>query len=250
MTLMSENILNINLINLCVLLLSVGLIAYVFFSRKEHIYRPAFILSVLSLIFYQIPMVLFSQQLTVGLSDFGYFAFVVEITVIFGVLWVLMTPNLSPPIGVINTLRGPGTKYELKPVTWMMLWGACAGLLVVYLSNVPFSCTGLYTLIVDPEMVSWAREFSMKLSGSKLASYAYGTLANTVIPVLTALTFYRIKKVLFEFKFTQFFMLLALILVLIFILFLPGIKGMLMPTLLVIITVVVLTSENFVVKLL
>ncbi len=225
-------------------LISISFIFYVFKYRKSLLARPVFFISVLMVIFYQVPLTLFSNKLRIGLTSFSYFTLVVHSIIFLCFLWLLYTPNLlqlDKNLGDKNI----NSEFKVSFSFWSLLIILTAGLLCIYFSYIPFQCTGLFAVFQDPEMTLWAREFSIKLSSSAYLGFSYGILGNVVVPVFFTLIFFKIKDNLLSFNFLKSTIYFILGLGLLLIILLPGIKGMLMPTFIVMLLAIIMRGKNY-----
>lgn len=148
--------------------------------------RLSFSFAALVLIFYQVPLTIFSSQVEAGLqSPWGYSL------IVNGTAATLML------YGAFS--RSFDLKFVKLPVPRMLplVYGVALILAILslslYLIGVPWQCTGLYALLFDPWLTLLAREFSIKLIGSSLGTYAWGAYANTVAPFLVLSCIWLIK---------------------------------------------------------
>lgn len=235
-------------INFVLFLFSILTLFFIGRNNKKIFISPACIISVLFIVFYQVPLVIYTPIFEKSLTNYGLFALSIHAIVILGPIWFLLTSKLA-----FLTVNG---KYNLKEIflkndnkeTLFLVFALCLflifGLTSIYLLHVPIQCTGIYATLFNPNLSGLARELSIKLSNSSLATYSYGALVNTVIPTFVAILVFQLKKIikkklLFSFLIISFMFLLLFLIVL-----LPGIKGMLMPTFMVMLFMVVLVSNT------
>ncbi|MCP5047327.1 MAG: hypothetical protein GY940_09165 [bacterium] len=77
---------------------------------------------------------------------------------------------------------------EFKTRNLVILLGAMALVLMVYLSMVPLSSTGIYAILLDPLESKLARETSLKLLDSALLKYGFSYMKSALAPLLCVLT--------------------------------------------------------------
>ena len=76
----------------------------------------------------------------------------------------------------------------------ILLLGLVIGVFTAYyLRRVPFSVTGIYTILVDPSASAMAREESLKLVGSGFIRYGYSFMASAFAPLLSVLILEQIS---------------------------------------------------------
>jgi hypothetical protein len=61
------------------------------------------------------------------------------------------------------------------------------GIVVFYLSYVPFTSTGLYAIFMEPSLAGEARERSLKLLDNRTLQYAYSLMVSSVAPLLAVM---------------------------------------------------------------
>jgi hypothetical protein len=107
---------------------------------------------------------------------------------------------------------------------------ATIGLIGAYAWLVPWRCWGLWALIFDPITTLAARELTMKLGDSAMPARLYGVFANSVGPTFVFLCATRVLDGLVRRRVWAALGWLTVILVVVMALLIPAIKGMLMPT--------------------
>lgn len=172
---------------------------------------------------YQLPLVIFSQQVLGALENAWGYAVVVNGISISLLLWLSATRSYD----IVGTTfpaprKSSGIYLVVGVVAGTSLW--------LYLSAVPWDCTALYALLFDPPYTLFARELGVKLLGTSVATYSLGAYAVSIVPIFLILSAVQIGKSisqrrplvavsLFIFGFA------AVIAVLV-----TGIKGLLMPS--------------------
>ena len=191
--------------------------------------RPAFIVATLTHLIFQWPLALFSPIFERSLADFWFFAASIHAPVVAGILWVVVTPRLTASIATSEDPR----KFRIQNISTgsqAILLALFAGLATLYLSRVGWRCTGLYAMLFDPELALLARETSGKLLGIGLASYGYGVLANVVCPLVMYSSLFRVNAALTERQFAKAVSWITIAIFTLLVVLLPGAKGNLLPT--------------------
>ncbi|MBP7032760.1 MAG: hypothetical protein KBI32_02800 [Phycisphaerae bacterium] len=191
--------------------------------------RPAFMVVTLTHLIFQWPLALFSPIFERSLADFWFFAASIHAPVVAGILWVVITPRLTASIATSEDPR----KLRIQNISTgsqAILLALFAGLTTLYLSRVGWRCTGLYAMLFDPELALLARETSGKLLGIGLASYGYGVLANVVCPLVMYTSLLRVTAALTERQFAKAVTWITIAIFTLLVVLLPGAKGNLLPT--------------------
>lgn len=162
------------------------------FLKSEYVLaRLSFCFALFLFVFYQIPLVLFSAQVEASLQHYWFYAFTVNAGSVSLVFWGGVSRRLDVKKDVIFY---PFNKLRFYFLT-LVIGGFC---LAVYLSGVPWNCTGLFALMFDPWLTLLAREFSVKLIGSGFSTYLLGAYANAVAPILVLLSVWLIREALLQ----------------------------------------------------
>lgn len=217
--------------NLCAALFSIYIIAASLIRNPEHTVRPAFIISVLLIVFYQLPLVYFSKIFAVAKMDFWLFAASIHIPVFSGIIWVMNTPKLNSS-GIYKEPSIANYKQFNKFELWFSVV-LYISLVATYLYKVPFNCTALYTIFFAQPLAVFVREVAVKLAGTNYSTYALSILSTTLIPIVAFLSIRMAYDCLYKRK------LISTIFWLVFFAFvfmsslLSGAKGNLIPTFIV-----------------
>lgn len=174
----------------CALLVAVICMAR-FLQSDYVVARLSFCFAVFVCVFYQIPLALFSAQIKLSLQQPWAYALIVNVGALLLILWGFLTRRLD-----VNPGFSPYPTRPLRIYFSSLLLGVVS--LTVYLSDVPWNCTGLFALIYDPWLTLLAREFGVKLIGSSLSTYSLGAYANAVVPILVLLSVWLIRDSLFR----------------------------------------------------
>jgi len=198
-----------------------------FFSNNYVSARLSFCLAAFLFFFYQAPLVLFSEQVRVSLIHPWIYAFIVNGSALALTLWVILSRRLDFD-------DGPCSFPENSQLLYLGAGALGFGALWIYLAGVPWQCTGLFALLYDPWLTLVAREFSIKLIGTSLATYSFGAYANAIAPLLVLLSVWLIRNSLLRLRFV-----VALIgvtggILAIFAVLLSGTKGLLVPSFLMV----------------
>lgn len=212
------------LLNLCCFVISFFTVLYFLIKNIYILKRFVFCFSMFLCIFYQIPLVLFSWQVESALANPWFYALVVNGSVIILLLYVALTARLS-----FADVKDAG--YGSQNIfLYFMLVTLGAAFVGLYVTNISWECSGLYALLYDPWMTLLARELTGKLSGSTLYSYLLGAYVNGVGPVITLLSVWLVYEGIYFRKGFRVFLGLTGGFISILAVLLPGIKGLLMPT--------------------
>lgn len=215
-------------INLVCTLLVAGLCLFRFLQNNYILARLSFCFTMFICFFYQIPLVLFSQQLEASLSQSWFYAAVVNGGALALSLWGIVSRRLD--------FRGELASFPEKQAPLYLLTGFLGlASLAIYLSSVPLECTGLYALFFDPWLTLLARELSVKLIGTSLSTYALGAYANAVAPIFILLSVWLIRNSLLRRRFLGVLVGAVAGTLAIFAVLISGTKGLLMPTMLLLV---------------
>jgi len=89
---------------------------------------------------------------------------------------------------VVGRLRDREAFSDAAARRAMLILGiTIAGIVASYLTVVPFSATGLYTIFTDPQRAALAREQSLKLLNNQFITYGYMFMAGAFAPQLAVL---------------------------------------------------------------
>lgn len=143
------------------------------------------------------------------------------------ILWLTVTSRLY----VSRTIGG-----QIIFSNWEILLSVLISLVAVaiYLGRVPFDCTALYAIIYDPELTLLAREVSIKLAGSAIATMSYGAFANTLAPIAVTVVCYTFVRSIYHKRLIRLMFFAIIIILLIFGILLSGAKALLLPSLIVV----------------
>ena len=236
------------IINIALFLLSIFGAFFIVRKNKNAFYSPAFIISSLFIIFYQIPLTLYSSVFKKAISNYWLFDLNINAVVFFGLIWALLTAKLSF-ITVKKTydLNEGIVEAEYKQSVFLvsiLCFILVVSLTSIYLLHVPIQCTGLYSIIFDPNLSGLARELSIKLINSSVASNAFGALVNTVIPTSAAILVFQFKKYIKSKKILTLLLTLLLVFLEFLVVLLPGIKGLLIPTFMAVLFMQILMCKS------
>lgn len=183
--------------------------------------RPAFSLAGMVNLLFQWPAVFLSEPVYVSLVNPWWFIFCAHVVTFTSLAWVNTVRSLSIPQDVVAT-RDVKVEEIAIPLVFAFILSA------LYFGQMPLKCTAIYALLFDPAYTLLAREVTIKLSGSTLASSSYGALANTVAPFLAAISVALIFRDLRKLSVIV-FLWTALLLLSIALVMLAGAKGLAIP---------------------
>lgn len=185
--------------------------------------RFAFQIAVLINLIFQWPAAFAANSISNTISSPFWYQASLGISVVCLSLFLYFTRSRSDRTGGSNTLwLHNGTL--LIPLTILFF------LLVIYFVSVPPTCTGLFAFIFDPHMTALAREVSVNLVPSGIATTSLTVALNVFVPINCALGVgYSIinfkEKKYFKTIFWCFFSFVIFSFALI-----PGIKGLILPS--------------------
>jgi len=198
-----------------------------FFSNNYVLARLSFCLAAFMFFLYQAPLVLFSEQVIVSLSQPWTYALIVNGSALALTLWAILSRRL-------DFYDGPCFFPEKSQLLYLGAGALGLGALWIYLAGVPWRCTGLFALLYDPWLTLVAREFSIKLIGTSLATYSFGAYANAIAPLLVLLSVWLIRNSLLRLRFVGALIGITGGILAIFAVLLSGTKGLLVPSLLMV----------------
>lgn len=218
--------------------LAASLILLFFLIYKTScIFRLSIITAALVNIFFQWPIFIISDVLESSLKEPYWYFFSVQFCV-FSLLfygWITspwLSTNYVPQKLEINRL------YLAFPVFLSVI------LFGVYMRTVPFDCTALFAVMFDPHVTLLAREVSIKLAGSYIATASYGALVNAVAPVVLSISIGMIYISVRRMKLLPVLGFSILIIFTVFICLVSGAKGLLFPSVIVILAASLLWNKK------
>ncbi len=174
------------LVNTACTLLAFALLVRLWRRQRWLFVKPSLLILAVSVLLFQVPLVIGSDVIYAALPRPGEVALLVH--------GYLLGGLLLAPFGfrsaAWDTWQGitaaslDDLRSSIQPLTLIAVVMVAA-----YLAFVPFTQTGLYSLLSgdDPEAFSLARETSVKLVTSSIPRYALMLLAASVGPILTGL---------------------------------------------------------------
>lgn len=203
-------------------------IAALAWGNPWRLMRPGLLFALFAAIFFQWPTVFLAQHLQDALPNAWFFATVVNGVPLFLVGWAYLTRSSDIAAGPIPPPRLTWWQMAV-PVALTLFFG------ILFLLRVPFDCTALYALAVEPKLTLLARELSVKLAGSSFATYGYGALANTTAPAVLAIAGTSIAAGIAARSFKPLLIWPAIIVVVVMLVMLSGAKGLFIPSFLLIV---------------
>lgn len=195
-----------------------------FISNNFIAARLSFCVASLICVFYQLPLTIFSHQVETSLQNPWVYAYVVNGSAGFLLLYSGLTKSLDLRLTEQATPQG---LLKIYPLTLL----AAVLSLSIYLIGVPWPCTGLYALLFDPWLTLLAREFGVKLVGTSLVTYFWGAYANAIAPILVLTSIWLIKTSRGPWRAAGIFLGLVTGFVAIGAVLISGTKGLLIPLL-------------------
>jgi hypothetical protein len=216
-------------INLLASIACIGLVIHSALYRRARFARPSFIISILAIILYQIPLVLLSPIFINYLPNAVWFSVSINFAIIANLLWVLATPRLN--IGSLAQGIKPLDSFR-NDSKGFTLWFPIAFLLIslfLYFRKIPFDCTALYALFVDQDLTLLVREITGKLMGRTYAPHILNIVTGSIGPIVAFLAACRIYVSLKDKKWLEIPLWLCLLLIVTIVPLLGGAKGALVP---------------------
>ncbi|GAB5462389.1 hypothetical protein [Hoeflea alexandrii] len=224
----------------CALVASLILL-YIFLAKFSSILRVSFFTVALSNIFFQWPMFLISDVLQESLENPYWHFFVVQISV-----FVLLSYGILTTSNFTRAFHPEKISFRRGHVFFSIVFGAV--LVFLYLRKVPFDCTALYAVLFDPQVTLLAREVSIKFAGSFIATSSFGAFTNALAPVVIALSVAMIWHALRTRNILQLVLFPLVILAAVFVCMLSGAKGLLLPSIIVILVASILWNRSLIWK--
>ena len=228
-------------VNLVATLATSLLLLAMLWRSPTRLMRPAFLLAGLCHLLYQWSLTLLADPIKASLLKPWTMVAFIHAGIWCLLAWVLASRWLDPPLP-------PAADPVFRKVEVALPLVLAGALASVYLWRVPVACTALYSLVVDPHMTLLAREFGGKLIGSKLASYALGALFHVAVPVAVALTFRMAWTQVASRRWVLFAAWMLLGFASISLVMLTGTKGLLVPSMLMLVTTSLLWNQRLRVK--
>lgn len=199
-----------------------------FFLNNYVSARLSFCLAAFVFLFYQAPLVFFSEQVRVSLNQPWTYAFIVNGSALALTLWAILSRRLDFD-------DSPSSFPEKSNLLYLGAGVLGFGSLWIYLAGVPWQCTGLFALLYDPWLTLLAREFGIKLIGTSLSTYSFGAYANAIAPLLVLLSVWLIRNSLLRLRFVGALTGILVGSLAIIAVLLSGTKGLLVPSILMLI---------------
>jgi len=202
--------------------------AYFLFFEKQMVTRPSFILALLIIVLYQIPLAIFSPVIYQNLFSAIWFAISIHTAVISNLMWIYFTPKLNADSIKTNTY----VQYSATYFRGFLFWFPSAIFFLflgLYLYKIPFSCTAFYSLLMDQEISLLVREVLGKLLGANYAPHILNIMTSAIGPILA---FFLSGRIYYDFKEKEYICLPLWVLMLVIVLVSPllgGAKGSLVP---------------------
>lgn len=215
------------LVNFLASIVCIGLVVYSALYRPVRLARPSFVISILAILLYQIPLVIFSPLFIKYLPNALWFATSINFAVITNILWVFATPQLnirSLEHGVEDSFRNDSQGFTLWfPIVLFIIS------LILYFRKIPLDCTALYALFVDQDLTLLVREITGKLMGRTYAPHILNMITGSIGPIVAFLAASRIYIGFKDKKWLQILLWLCLLIIVTVVPLLGGAKGALIP---------------------
>jgi len=197
-------------------------LGYLFFKKRHYFIKPSIILITLSHIFFQLPLAIYAHKYEYAVPDPYMLSFLINGYVLMGLLVSLYTFQKSSLIiwQRVSTLNL--RNYKINGCLIFTFAIIIVSVVSIYLFYVPFSETGLYAVIKNPDMAAMARERSLKLLDSQTLGYAYSLMTSVLAPLLAVIVFFAGLKYFLKKKYTISFISVLFIFLLMLAVSLPG----------------------------
>lgn len=216
------------LVNLALAVVATCWLTALFWNHRRAAMRPVFMVALLLSLMFQWPVWVFSGVLERSLTPHWSFALHAH-TLIFGLLaWISGTPALTDSIRLVR--QDTQNEDLFRNITVLCVLAIGGVLVSIYLQRVGFSCTGLASTVLDPELALLARELSIKMAGGGWPTFAHALLVSVVSPVAV---FLALQHAIAAIGHRKLLAVLGNALIILFFLvavLLPGAKGNLIPT--------------------
>lgn len=194
-----------------------------FRSNSYSLARLSFCLATSICLIYQLPLVIFSDRVESSLREAWTYALVVNGAAMLLMSWTYLSRRFDFPEG---HPAYPGKTTEVYLITGIL----GIALMWVYLSGVPWDCTGLFALLSDPSYTLLARELGVKLIGTSFSTYSLGAYAGAFAPVFLLLSIWRVEDFISRRKVVAALVSVACGFIAVAALLVSGVKGLLMPS--------------------
>jgi hypothetical protein len=181
------------IINLVLAVVASIWIIRIYLNKKYLFVKPSIVLLLYTHIFFQWPMALMPGYCERMLANPYVISFLINGYVIIG---LFISPFIFQDKAKLVWSRVTSievTKESEPPyISIFILFFLMLLTTLVYLSYIPYSDTGLYTIFSDPANSAVAREKSLKLIDSQAIKYLYSLTRSCVVPLLFSCAFLRI----------------------------------------------------------
>lgn len=177
---------------------------WTFHNKKFLFVKPSILLLAFTHVFFQWPLTLYAGYYEFFLPQPYILLMLVHGFVLLGLaicsytfipkaiqIWNIVSTN-NEIIGDVDERALIKSLYLLLSLLFLCL--------IIYLSYVPFSKTGLYHILSTNEIADMARENALKLLGSSVPKYAFSFMQATIIPIIMSFLVILGKKAFYEKK--------------------------------------------------
>lgn len=211
------------LVLILIALCTIGLLAFAIYKNRWKAARVSIIFALFSSIVFQWPTILLYDLLAAEVEKYRLMIVASTLVPLLFAVWGCFTDFLDRD-------RNTDSPVEFGLATFALLVALIVALVYVYIDRVPATCTALYVLFFDPTYTLIAREVAIKFAGSIWATYSFGAVANSIVPVFVGLSIASIFVFARSMRFLPILILVPLVCVSVFIVLLGGSKGLLIPT--------------------
>jgi len=206
---------------------------FALFRNKRYLFvKPSIVLLVWTHILFQWPSAIFAAYYEMVLPDPYTFLLLIHGFVFLGLLLSEVTGRQQAE-DVFARITSNSPVNISKPLIVLAIY--CSAVVAIYLWAVPFSQTGLYVIVVKPELAALARSQSLKGLASPVLTYLYSTMASGAAPLLAVLIAMQLLAKFRSRSVIGVFSLLILFAALLLAASLPGARGTAVKLLLVVV---------------
>jgi hypothetical protein len=178
---------------------------FIFYKRKYYFIKPSILLITFSIIFFQLPLAIFSDIYEAAVPDPYILGFLIHAYILLGLIVSLYTFQESSRAVWNRIIRESVSDHRVNKPAVVILAGAVICIVTIYLVHVPFRETGLYAVLANPALAGMARERSLKLLDNHALVYAFSLMTSSLAPMLAVILSWMGAKYLLKRRFVPLF---------------------------------------------
>lgn len=175
--------------------------SFIFYKRRYYFIKPSILLITFSIIFFQLPLALYSDMYEAAVPDPYVLGFLIHAYILVGLCVSLFTFQESTRSVWNRITRELAIDYRVNKPAVFILAGVVICIVSVYFDHVPLRETGLYAVLTNPAMAVVARERSLKLLDNHALVYAFSLMTSSLAPMLAVMFFWMGAKYLLQRRF-------------------------------------------------